>query len=81
MQTLSKVQNNSNIITKQYLQSICLSSPVNQSIRAGRYGGIIVILRYVNSPLLILKVILLYDFIMIDIIANNCGNNSGIITS
>ena len=37
--------------------------------RAGRYDGIIVIPRYVNSPILIPKPFVLYDFIMIDIIA------------
>ena len=36
--------------------------------RAGRYDGIIVIPRYVNSPILILKLFVLYDFIVIDII-------------
>ena len=33
--------------------------------RAGRYDGIIVIPRYVNSPILIPKLILPYDFIAI----------------
>ena len=37
--------------------------------RAGRYDGIIVIPRYVNSAILILKLFVLYDFIVIDIIA------------
>ena len=37
--------------------------------RAGRYDGIIVIPRYVNSPILIPKLILPYDFIVINIIA------------
>ena len=36
--------------------------------RAGRYDGIIVIPRYVNSPILILRLFVLYDFIVIDII-------------
>ena len=39
-------------------------------VRAGRYGGIIVIPLYVNRSILILKLILLNDFIEIDIIAN-----------
>ena len=42
-------------------------------IRAGRYDGIIIIPRYVNSPILISKFILLYDFI---VIANNRTNNN-----
>ena len=37
--------------------------------RAGRYDGIIVIPQYVNSPMLIPKLFVLYDFIVIDIIA------------
>ena len=41
--------------------------------RAGRYDGIIVILQYVNSLILIPKIILLYDFI---VIANNHSNNN-----
>ena len=41
-------------------------------IRAGRYDGIIVIPRYVNSSILIPKLFVLYDFIVIDItIAEN----------
>ena len=49
--------------------------------RAGRYDGIgiIVIPRYVNSPILIPKVFVLYDFIVIDItgdIANRSRNES-----
>ena len=38
-------------------------------LRAGRYDGIIVIPQYVNSPILIPKLFVIYDFIMIDIIA------------
>ena len=34
---------------------------------AGQYDGIIVILQYVNSSILIPKVLLLYDFIVIAI--------------
>ena len=41
--------------------------------RAGWYDGITVIPRYVNSPMLIPKFILLYDFIMI---ANKHSNNN-----
>ena len=41
----------------------------NVFVRAGRYDSIIVIPRYVNSPILILKLFMLYDFIVIDIIA------------
>ena len=37
--------------------------------RAGRYDGIIVIPQYVNSPILIPKLFVQYDFIVIDIIA------------
>ena len=37
--------------------------------RAGRYDGIIVIKRYANSPILIPKLFVLYDFMVIDIIA------------
>ena len=36
---------------------------------AGQYDGIMVIPPYVDSPILILKLFLLYDFIVIDIIA------------
>ena len=35
--------------------------------RAGQYDGIIVILQYVNSSILIPKLLLLYDFIVIAI--------------
>ena len=38
-------------------------------IRAGHYDGIIVIPRYVTSLILIPKLFVLYDFIVIDIIA------------
>ena len=37
--------------------------------RVGRYDGIIVIPRYVNSPILIQRLFVLYDFIVIDIMA------------
>ena len=43
------------------------------SLRAGQYDGIIVIPRYVDSPILIPKFILLYNFI---VIANNHSNDN-----
>ena len=55
---------------------VCL--PISYVVldRAGWYGGIIVIPQYVNSPILIPKLILLCDFIVIYIIANNRSNNN-----
>ena len=38
-------------------------------VRAGQYDSIIVIPRYVNSPILIPKLFVLYDFIVINNIA------------
>ena len=71
------------VVQHMYLSSFSSVLCTNRTLfitdvasRAGRYGGIIVIPRYVYSPILIPKLILLYDFIVIDIIANNRSNNN-----
>ena len=48
-----------------------ISAPIATCLncRAGWYDGIIVIPQYVNRPILIPKLFLLYNFIVIDIIA------------
>ena len=57
---------------KSFLQGDILVLVATESYklgRAGQYDGIIVIPRYVNSPILIPKLFVQYNFIMIDIIA------------
>ena len=44
--------------------------------RAGRYDGIIVIPRYVNSSMLIPQLFLLYDFIVIERYHSDIANRS-----